>query len=109
MAFLEVGNEGALNGTTLVDVMPAPAAATRRLLKNVKISNRDSVSHTVVLYKDKAATQYEIARELLAPGDYWTFTEVVVCDATDEKVVAKTLAATTTTAPSFDMAAADAT
>jgi hypothetical protein len=108
MAFVEGGLEGALNGTTLVDVVTVPGASTRRLVKNVKFSNRDTVAQTIVLYKDKASTQYEIARETLQPGEHWQFVEVIVCDATDEKVVAKTLAATTTTAPSFDSAYADA-
>jgi len=109
MAFVEGGFEGALNGTTLVDVVSVPGSSTRRLVKNVKFSNRDTVSHTIVLYKDKGGTQYEIARETLGVNEYWTFSDVIVCDAADEKVTAKTLAATTTTAPSFDSAFADAT
>lgn len=109
MAFIEIGFEGTLNGTTLVDVVAVPGSSTRRLVKNVKFSNRDTVSHTIILYKDKASTQYEIARETLAPNEYWAYSDVIVCDATDEKVVAKMLAAHTTTAPSFDSAFADAT
>lgn len=109
MAFVETGYEGALNGTTLVDVVPVPASSTRRLVKNVKFSNRDTVAHTIILYKDKGGTQYEIARETLGVNEYWSYSDVIVCDATDEKVVAKTSAATTTTAPSFDAAFADAT
>lgn len=107
MAFLEIGNEGALNGTTEVDVIASPSSGARRLTKSVHFSNRDTVSHTIVLFKSKAATQYELARETLAPGEYWTFDRVTVLDSTDEKLQAKTLAATVTTAPSFDSAYAD--
>lgn len=108
MAFVEGGLEGVLNGATLVDVVAAPGSSTRRLVKNVKFSNRDTVSHTIILHKDKSGTQYEIARETLGANEYWTYSDVIVCDAIDEKIVAKMLAAHTTTAPSFDSAFADA-
>jgi hypothetical protein len=108
MAFMEIGSEGSLNGTTYVDVVSTPGASTRRLVKNVHFFNADTVAHTVIVSKDKGGTKYELARETLQPTEYWTFDKTIICDATDEKVVAKTLAATTTTAPTFDTAYADA-
>lgn len=108
MAFLEGGNEGALNGTTDVTVVAVPGSSTRRLVKNVHFCNRDTVTQTIILLKDKAATQYELARETLAPGEYWTFDKIVVLDDTDESLIAKQVAAVTTTAPSYDSAHADA-
>lgn len=108
MAFLEKGNEGATNGTTAVDVVPVPSGADRRLVRNVGMVNRDTVVHTLVLYKDKGGTLWELAREVLQPNDYWTFDKVVVLDATDEKVVIKSDATATTTEPCFDAAYADA-
>lgn len=108
MPFLEYGNEGVLNGTTDVDVVATPAASTRRLVRNVSFANRDSVAQTVVLYKAKGATQYELGRKTLATSEWWTFDKLVVLDATDEKLQAKMLAGHTTTAPCFDAAYADA-
>lgn len=108
MAFLEIGSEGALNGTTGVDVVIAPSGSERRLVRAVNICNRDTVTHVVTLYKDKGGTQYELARESLAPGDYWTFEKLTVLDATNEKIVAKSDATATTTEPSYDSAYADA-
>lgn len=108
MAFLEIGNEGATNGTTAVDVVPAPAASTRRLVRNIGVSNRDSVSRTPALYKDKGGTLYELGRKALSAGEFWVYDKLVVLDATNEKVVIKSDATATTTEPSFDAAYADA-
>lgn len=108
MAFLEKGHEGVMNGTTAVDVVAVPGGSTRRLVRNAHFCNRDTVAHTIIVYKDKAGTAYELAREIVQPNEYWTFDKLIVLDATDEKVTAKLLAAHTTTAPSFDTAFADA-
>lgn len=109
MPFLEIGSEGALNGTTAVDVVISPAASTRRLVRNIGFVNRDTVAQTIVLYKNKGGTQYELGRsESLAANAGWTYEKLVVLDATDEKVQAVQLAAVTTTAPSYDAAYADA-
>lgn len=107
MAFLEMGNEGATNGTTAVDVVPVPGASIRRLVKSVGVSNRDTVSRTPVLYKDKGGTLYELGRKTLASGEYWVYDKTVVLDATNEKVVIKSDATATTTEPSFDAAFAE--
>lgn len=109
MAFIEGGNEGVFNGTTGVDLVPVPAASTRRLVANLSATNRDTVDATVLFYKDKAGTQYELWRELLHPNDVVIYDKVIVLDAVDEKIVGKLLAAHTTTAPSFDAAFGDAT
>lgn len=109
MAFLEVGSETDLNGTTAVDVVAAPAAATRRLVRNIHFSNVDTAPVTIIVYKKKGATSRELAREALAVGDYWTFEKVTVLDATDESITAKCLAAIATTNPTVDAAFADAT
>jgi len=108
MAFLEKGNEGALNGTTGVSVVPTPGSGVRRLVRNVGVTNRDTVAHVVTLFKDKNGTAYELARESLQPADYWTFDKLMVLDADDESIVAKSDATATTTEPSFDAAFADA-
>lgn len=107
-SFTELGNEGSLNGTTAVDIVASPAASTRRLISNVGFSNVDTAQVTIIVYKYKTATAYELAREVLQPGEYWIFDKLIVLDATDEKVQAKMLAAAATTNPTYDIAAADA-
>lgn len=109
MAFLEYGYEGSLNGTTNVEVVAAPASATRRIVKSVHFCNVDTAAKTIVLIKKKASTEYELAREILQPGEYWTFEKTTIVDATDESLIAKMTAAVTTTNPTFDAAFADAT
>ncbi|MES2180727.1 MAG: hypothetical protein V4493_01335 [Pseudomonadota bacterium] len=109
MAFVEAGSEGVLNGTTAVDVVAAPAAATRRLISNVHFSNQDTVAHTVIVYKNVSGTLYELGRELLQVNEYWTFDKLTVADATTKKIQAKLLEAMVTTNPSYDAAYADAT
>ena len=106
--FVEGANEGALNGTTPVDMHSVPGSGVRRITRNVHFCNRDSVAHTIILSKDVGGTVYELAREELAPNEYWTFDKVTVCDATNKKLIARTLAATVTTAPSFDVMYGDA-
>lgn len=108
MAFVEGGNETDLNGVTAVEVVAAPAASTRRLVRNVHFSNVDTAEKTIVLYKKKGATSRELAREVLAVGDYWTFDKLVILDATDESITAAMTAAVTTTNPTVDAAYADA-
>lgn len=108
MAFIEVGNEGSLNGTTAVDVVSSPGASTRRLVSNVKFNNIDTATVTVILLKYKGGTTYEIARETLQVNEHWEYDSLIVCDATDEKVQAKMSGAAATTNPTFDIAAGDA-
>lgn len=108
MAFLEIGHEGNFNGTTAVDVVTSPAASTRRLVRNIGVLNRDTVSQTVVLNKLKGASTYEIGRKTLSANEPWVYDKLVVLDATDEKIQAVLTAAHTTTAPTFDAAYADA-
>jgi len=109
MAFLEIGLEGALNGTTNVDVVTVPSGAARRLVRNVHFCNRDTATRTIILSKNMNGTIYELARETLLPNEYWTFDKLIILDATTEKLVAKTDATAATTEPSFDSAFADAT
>lgn len=56
--FLEAPQTGQLNGTTPVTLVSSPASSTRRLINEINIYNRDSVSITVdVRYVDGANTR----------------------------------------------------
>lgn len=70
--FTEGANDGALNGTTDVTLVSAPASSTRRVIKSITIENRDTAAVTVTIKYDNNGTQRIIARVTLAVGDTWT-------------------------------------
>ena len=71
-SFTEGSNDGAMNGTTEVTLLSAPAASTRRIAKSISIYNRDTASVTVTIKFDNGGTQRTIATVTLASGDTWT-------------------------------------
>lgn len=103
MAFTEAGNEGALNGTTAVDVVPAPASG-RHLVRNLSVYNIDSAVVTVTVRKNKGGTLSLLQKETLQVGDTLVYDKLIVLDATDEKVQVVMSGAAATTNPDFDAA-----
>jgi len=71
-AFTEGSNDGALNGTTSVTLVASPAAATRRVVKNITIFNKDTAAVTVTVSYNANGTLRNIAKVTLAVGDTWT-------------------------------------
>ena len=71
-AFTEGNSNGALNGSTLVDVVIAPAASTRRVIKSITIFNRDTAAVTLTVYYNDNATQRVIFSGTVAAGGTWT-------------------------------------
>jgi len=71
-AFTEGSNDGALNGTTSVTLVASPAAATRRVVKNITIFNKDTAAVTVTVSYNANGTLRDIAKVTLAVGDTWT-------------------------------------
>ena len=67
-----------LNGTTLVDILPAPAASTRRVVKSINVFNNDTVTHTVTIYLNDNSTSYAIKKITLATGASWASDDVSV-------------------------------
>ncbi len=70
--FTEGANDGALNGTTQVTLVPAPGASTRRIVKGITIENRDTAAVTVTVSYDNNGTLRTIAKVTLSVGDTWT-------------------------------------
>lgn len=70
--FTEGVNDGALNGTTEVDICPAPASTFRRVIKNITIFNRDTASVTLTIYFNNNGTQRVIFSGPVASGSTWT-------------------------------------
>lgn len=111
MAFIEIGFEGDFNGTTQVDIVPVPDAATRRLVKNISVCNVDTIAHNVILRKSVGAgpTVRDMTRVILQPGEEFQYDRIVILNDTNEKVAGVLGEAIATTNPTFDAAFADAT
>ncbi len=89
MAIEIAGNEVATNGTTPVEVIPAPAASTVHAApaSSVGLHNADDVVHTVVWRKLKGATATIIQSDAaVAVGGRSVLTKKVALDATDESL-----------------------
>lgn len=95
------GGEGVFNGTTEVDVVPAPSASQQHVITFLKCFNRDTVVHDFTIRHSKGATDYDHVIQDLEPGEWVEFDEGdrLVLDATDEILRVLMDAAHTTTAP----------
>ncbi len=71
-AFTEGASDAALNGTTPVTLVAAPAAATRRVIKNITIANIDTAPVTITLSYNDNATLRTVVKVTLAVNDTWT-------------------------------------
>lgn len=68
----EGSSDGALNGTTPVTLVSAPASSTRRVIKSISIQNKDSASVTLTITYDNNGTARQLAKVTLAQNDTWT-------------------------------------
>lgn len=70
----EGASDGALNGTSLVTLVAAPAASTRRVIKWITIQNKDTAPVTVTISyaNSSGSTSRQIAKVTLAINDTWT-------------------------------------
>ena len=70
--FVEGSSDGALNGTSQVTLVSAPAASTRRLIKTIYVENRDTAAVTITVTLNNASTLRNIAKVTLQVGDTWS-------------------------------------
>jgi len=70
--FTEGATDGALNGTSSVTLVAAPAASTRRTIKAITIENKDTAAVTLTVSYNNASTLRTIAKVTLNVGDTWT-------------------------------------
>ena len=71
-AFTEGSTDGALNGTSAVTLVAAPAAATRRVIKSLTIENKDTAAVTITVSYNNNGTLRTIVKVTLNVGDTWT-------------------------------------
>jgi len=70
--FTEGATDGALNGTSSVTLVAAPAASTRRTIKAITIENKDTAAVTLTISYNNNSTLRTIAKVTLQVGDTWT-------------------------------------
>ncbi len=109
MAFTEGGNDGTLDGVNEVTIVAAPAAATRRLVRTITISNVDTTIVTVELRLKETANLRVLWAGDLRVGDSLVFTEVIVLDTTAKSITALMDGAAATNDPDFTSSWGDAT
>lgn len=109
MAFTPGNSNGVLNGTTQVDCVAAPAAATQRMVRRVRVFNRDTVAQTITLLLDVSGTDRTLDKQTVQPDTMCEFELDEVLDATTKKLQLVMGAAATTTNPDFSASWADKT
>jgi hypothetical protein len=81
--FSEGELDGTFNSTTQVDIVTAPAASTRRIIKNITVYNRDTASITFTLKFSANGTLRFITQITLAANASWDFSPVPVSGLAD--------------------------
>lgn len=102
--FVEASVDGTLNGAISVDVVPAPPAATRRLIKTINISNNDTADVICTIVLKNGANSRVIWSGTLNPGDTWQYGDagdVTVLDTMSKSISASLAAPPATTNPDF--------
>ena len=61
------------NGTTDVNIVPAPAASTQRIVDFLSVYNADTANATVTIKLDANGTEYILWKDVLSPGDVVRF------------------------------------
>lgn len=107
MAFTPGGDDGAMNGTTAVTLVSAPASGAQRIIKTLTIQNRDTVVNTITLRKVSGGGTRQLWSGDLDVGDTLIFDDPLVLDDTSSSVTAVMAGAVTTTNPDWTSSWAD--
>lgn len=71
-SFTEGATDGALNGSSQVTLVAAPAASTRRIIKTIYIENKDTAAVTITVTYNNNGTLRTIAKVTLQVADTWS-------------------------------------
>jgi hypothetical protein len=63
------------NGTTEVEIVPAPAASTQRVVNYMSVFNSDTVNHTVILELFDGTTRFTMFQAVIAPNEFIQFSD----------------------------------
>lgn len=107
MTFAEKPNDGVFNGTTQVDLVPAPSSAHTFVMRNLLLHNADTVAATFIVSYNNNGTLRRMYKLTLDPDASAAIEVVGVLDAVTKKIQGALVAAHTTTAPTFVAAYGD--
>lgn len=95
------GDDGQLNGTTPVTVVPSPGASEQNVVVLITIQNRDTATVNVTLRKVSAGGTRQLWKGDLNVGDTLEWDGRVVLDATTDSITAVMAGAAATTNPDW--------
>lgn len=101
MALAESSNDGALNGTTPVDLVAAPGSGHTFIHRSTSICNKDTAAVTVTINLISGANTRRMARQTLQVDESMQFEMVVNLNATNKSIQAVLSGAIATTNPDF--------
>ena len=90
MAFAELSNDGVTSDAADVDLVAAPGASTKRLVRYMTVYNADTSPATIIVEYEHAAAQRVMYRVTLQQYESWIFGEngeLLVLDDTDKSIV----------------------
>lgn len=99
-----ISNDGILNGTTVVTIVPAPANLVTRAIKTINISNTDTAAVICTVQLKNISTVRNIWKGTLQPGDTWQYGDggdTLVLDSPNKSVIAFLSAPPTSINPDF--------
>lgn len=94
-------DDGTLNGTTPVTLVPAPAASHQIAIKSIIIMNRDTASATVTVNKVSAGGTRQISKSVLATDQTLVIDSLIILDDTGSSITAVMSGAAATTNPDW--------
>lgn len=75
MDLLPLSGQGSLTGTSEATLVAAPAASKTTWVKRLTISNVDTVSHTITVFKDVSGANTQIIQAILASGNTLVYSD----------------------------------
>lgn len=90
MAFTEIAHDGVTNDVNDIDLVAAPAAATKRIVRFMTVYNADTANATIIVEYEHGVDQRTMYRVTLQPYETWVFGEngeVLILDDVDKSII----------------------
>ncbi len=82
MAFAEKSSDGVFNGTTPVDIVPAPGSAHTFVVRSVTVHNADTVNAVITLSYYSGGSLRKLTKTTLVPDATMIYEVVQALDGT---------------------------
>lgn len=100
MSFTETMTQGNTNGVTAVDMLTGPASG-RYVARSIRISNVDTISHTVTITVYISSVSYRVQKAVVPPDSTLSIEDAFVLAANTSKIKVVLGAVKTTTEPQY--------